>query len=422
MILYSRLRLATKFALMLSIVLCSFFVIAAVLLDFYSANMSSTLVEIASKTDTEKLAEEIGRFTQNFQFSITLMMLVISIGVVITVYIIFLIMIRRRLNYMADRFRDVSEGEGDLQQRIAVKGNDGLDILSRLFNAFIERLQAMISEVVQSTQSLSEVAGHVTGIASKSTHEIEQQQGRLEQVATAMNEMATNAEKVAEHAQSAAGKASDAEQKTSEGMGIVTSTEQDIQHLASEITRANEVIQRLHSHGEEIGSIVLVISDIAEQTNLLALNAAIEAARAGEQGRGFAVVADEVRSLASRTQESTNEIKNMIERLQEGTNDAVQAMEASQERAKLGVEQSQITGQTLQSISISISEINQMNTEISQAISQQNQVARDIDMNITSINQSAHAAAEAARESLTESEQLAGLATHLQTLLGQFKV
>lgn len=420
--LFARWRLATKFAVMLSLVLGSFFVIAASLLYVYTDEIAAHIISIASHADPQQLTRQITAFTQSVSRNITLITFGISVSIVITVYIMFLIMIRRRLNYLADRFRDVSAGEGDLQQRIAVKGNDGLDIIGRLFNKFMEKLQGMIGEILQSMQSLNDVATHVTDIAGKSTTEVINQQSRLEQVATAMNEMATNAEKVAEHAKSAADKASDAEQSTLQGMEVVTGTEKDIQLLADEIARANDVIQKLNTNSEEIGSIVLVISDIAEQTNLLALNAAIEAARAGEQGRGFAVVADEVRSLASRTQESTNEIKNMIERLQEGTSDAVQVMDASQERAKNGLEQSRITKQTLDSIAKSISEINQMNTEISQAIAQQNTVARDIDANITSINESAHATAREAKESLEESEKLAGLATHLQTLLQQFKV
>ena len=419
---FARFRLATKFAMMLSVVLSIFFVIAASILYLYSDNVARQIIDIVATATPAQLASQISEFTQSFSLNITLLILAINIGVVISVYVLFLIMIRRRLDYLAGRFRDVSDGEGDLQQRIAVKGNDGLDIIGRLFNKFMEKLQSIISEVIHSMQSLNEVASHVTDIASKSTHEVVEQQSRLEQVATAMNEMTSNTEKVSEHANRAATKASDAEQATQQGMTVVNKTTNEIQLLADEIARANEVILKLNTNSDEIGSIVLVISDIAEQTNLLALNAAIEAARAGEQGRGFAVVADEVRSLASRTQDSTNEIKNMIDRLQEGTSDAVQVMEVSQERARNGVEQSQITGQTLESIAKSIAEINQMNTEISQAVNQQSQVAKDIDMNITSINQSAQSAAEGAKESLMESEKLAGLATHLQTLVQQFKV
>jgi len=419
---FTQWRLATKFAVMLSLVLGFFFIAASILLQFYADEVAQQVIDIAAHTTPQEMAVKITEFSHDFSTTMTFVMLGISIGVVITVYIMFVIMIRHRLAYLATRFRDVAAGEGDLKQRIVVKGMDGIDIIGRLFNSFMEKLQAMISEILQGTQSLNDVTRHVTEIASKSTHEVEQQQGRLEQVATAMNEMAANSEKVAEHARSAADKASDAEHTTQQGMDVVKNTEKDIQLLADEIAHANEVIQKLHINSEEIGSIVRVISDIAEQTNLLALNAAIEAARAGEQGRGFAVVADEVRSLAGRTQQSTNEIKNMIQRLQEGTKDSVQVMEASQQRAQKGVEQSRVTGQTLGSIATNISEINQMNTEISQAISQQNQVASDIDKNITAINTSAQIAAQGARESLDESEKLAGLATQLQTLLQQFKV
>ena len=279
-----------------------------------------------------------------------------------------------------------------------------------------------MSQVIDDSSNLVGVASHLKDISSSSSNSALQQQSQIEQVATAMNEMTATATEVATNARSAADAAQNADGDVNSGMVIVEQTVTSINSLAAEVERANDVIRTLQSDSEEIGSVLDVIRGIAEQTNLLALNAAIEAARAGEQGRGFAVVADEVRTLASRTQQSTEEIQKMIERLQSGANDAVHVMEESHIQAKNSVDQAGKTGDALKKITLAVNTINQMNLEISNAAGQQTEVAREIDMNLNQINQASHESVSNAGEASQESENLNQLASHLQELMQQFKV
>ncbi|MDH5395554.1 MAG: methyl-accepting chemotaxis protein, partial [Gammaproteobacteria bacterium] len=350
------------------------------------------------------------------------LMFAASFGVVVIVYLLFLKMIRSRLAALAVMFKDVSTGDGDLRRRIDVKGNDGIDVLGRIFNGFIEKLQNIMSQVVNDSANLVGVASHLNHISTSSNQSALQQQAQIEQVATAMNEMSATVNEVAANARSAAEAAQHADTDVNSGMNIVNQTVSSINSLAAEVERANDVIRTLQSDSEKIGSVLDVIRGIAEQTNLLALNAAIEAARAGEQGRGFAVVADEVRTLASRTQQSTEEIQVMIERLQSGANDAVNVMEESHIQARNSVDQASKTGQALQKITNAVNTINNMNLQISNAAEQQSSVAHEIDVSLNQINQASHESVSSAGEAAQESENLNQLANRLQELMRQFKV
>ena len=428
-----KMRLATKFALSLGTILLVIFAICAFVILSQSGsvkdNLHRQLLSVSDKQtniDHQAVMNEVTLILDDTFKEVSIkvvgLMFMASSGVVVIVYFLFLRMIRRRLADLADKFNDVSTGDGDLQRRIDVKGNDGIDILGRIFNGFIEKLQSIMSQIVSDSTNLVGVASHLNTISASSNQSAMQQQAQIEQVATAMNEMSATATEVATNARLAADSAQTADQDVNSGMEIVSQTVTSINSLASEVERANDVIRTLQSDSEEIGSVLDVIRGIAEQTNLLALNAAIEAARAGEQGRGFAVVADEVRTLASRTQESTEEIQKMIERLQSGANDAVDVMEESHIQARNSVDQASKTGDALQKITSAVNTINQMNLQISNAAEQQTSVAHEIDVSLNQINQASHESVANAGEASQESENLNQLASHLQELMQQFKV
>jgi methyl-accepting chemotaxis protein len=236
-----------------------------------------------------------------------------------------------------------------------------------------------------------------------------------------MNEMTATVRDVAKNAELAAESAGEANALTQAGQGVVATTVTGIGALAQEIDGAAGTIQTVKEDSVKIGSVLDVIRGIAEQTNLLALNAAIEAARAGEQGRGFAVVADEVRTLASRTQGSTQEIQGMIKSLQSGTEQAVAVMESSRSKAQASVEQAHQAGASLTAISRAVNNISDMNAQIASAATEQESVSEEINRNITIISQVANESAQGAEQINAASQDLARLATELQSAVAQFK-
>lgn len=331
-------------------------------------------------------------------------------------------MITCPLTAAVDAMKDVSEGEGDLTLRLNVSGKDEIGQLASSFNGFITKMQDVIREVTASTSQLSAAAEEMSMITSETRTGVQRQQSETALVATAINEMSSTVHEVAGNADTAASGASQADNQAEQGKQVVSSTVSSIKTLASEVETASEVIGQLEKDSESIGSVLEVIRGIAEQTNLLALNAAIEAARAGEQGRGFAVVADEVRSLASRTQESTQEIQEMIERLQRGSRDAVTAMEAGQEQAHQTVEQASKAEISLSEISSAVAQINEMNAHIAEASRQQGEVVEEINKNIVNITQVADSSAEGADQLSTASQEMANLAVNLETQVSHFKI
>lgn len=311
---------------------------------------------------------------------------------------------------------------GDLTQEVEVYGNDEMCQLLTALSTMRNNLYNMVIQMNDSSSQLAAASEELATVSEESNQNINNQQSEVEQAATAINEMTATIQEVAKNAASTSETAYSTNTSTVEGLNIVKQTVNSINQLASDIENASAVIRQLESHSENIGGVLDVIKNIAEQTNLLALNAAIEAARAGEQGRGFAVVADEVRTLASRTQESTQEIEAMIDKLQSGSQDAVQVMESSRKQAAESVEQANAAGDALQTITESVSLISDMNTQIATAAEEQSSVAEEINRNITSVSNLGTQNAAGAHETTATSEELARLATGLQELIAQFKV
>ena len=330
--------------------------------------------------------------------------------------------IRRAFTQIGESLEEIASGDGDLTRRLPEDGRDELSELGRVFNRFMAKLQTMLGQVVQTGGQLKEAAGKLTELSVATKYSMNQQESKIEQVATAMNEMTATVQEVARHAGEASTSAQAADEEANQGRVTVNDVVRVINALAEEVEKTSGTIRTLEEDTVQIGGVLDVIRGIAEQTNLLALNAAIEAARAGEQGRGFAVVADEVRTLASRTQDSTEEIQNMIERLQEGARQAVAAMSRGQEKTAEAVETAHFADTALQAITTAVATIAQMNTQIATAAEEQSSVAEDINENITGISTLAVDAAQSAEHTAASSQELEAVAEELDRTISVFRI
>jgi methyl-accepting chemotaxis protein len=313
---------------------------------------------------------------------------------------------------------DISNGQ--LTGHVDCTSKDEIGLLSNALNHMVVNLKEMVQDVDATTQQLSQAAGEMSEISSQTSAGVMQQQGDLQQVSTAMTEMSQTVAEVANNAERARSATHEANSEASDGRRIVDATTASIKTLAGEVQGAGTVIKQLEEETANIGSVLDVIGGIAEQTNLLALNAAIEAARAGEQGRGFAVVADEVRTLASRTQKATLEIQKMTENLQQGASEAVAAMEKGSETAEQSVDQASKACDSLESIAQAFETVAEMNDLIAVSSEQQLTVAQEIDKNILSINNVSGETASGASQTEAASDELSRLAGNLQQTLSKF--
>ena len=343
-------------------------------------------------------------------------------GIVCLLMIVFFPgLITNPLRELLQRIRDIADGEGDLTQRVAVHSNDELGQLSRAVNAFLEQLQTLIRQVAESTLQVASAAEEMSAIASGQEKLVNEQYMAVDQVSTAATEMSAAIHEVADNAHSTADAAREADRQGHAAADVVSATMSDLRRLAADVEEAAGVINNLEQDTDKIGGVLSVIEGIAEQTNLLALNAAIEAARAGEQGRGFAVVADEVRALAARTQDSTRDIQQMIQKLQSGTGQAVAVMQRGAELAGQSVEKAGATETSLNETSASVMRINDMAAQIAAACEEQSQTTEDIARNISGIRDLSNQAAQSSQESRDASNALARLASTLQAQVGRFK-
>ncbi len=323
----------------------------------------------------------------------------------------------RRLGAMMDKV-----AAGDMTVTFVAQSRDELGELGQVFNGTVAKIHDLIERVGHTVSQVELQAGQVEAVSARSNQAVSGQRSQIEQVATAMNQMSATAQEVARSAAAAVSSAHSVNDETVSGRGLVQSQQGSIARLATEIDESVRVINQLAIDSQSISSVLEVIKSIAEQTNLLALNAAIEAARAGEQGRGFAVVADEVRTLARRTQHSTEEIEQMISRLHSGVGAAVQAMGTSHAMAEGTVSQSEKVQQALENILGAVGMIVDQNQQIAAAVEQQTAVAHDIDRNIVEINRAGEHAADGAYQTEAASRQLSQQVIELKQLIGAFRV
>ena len=311
---------------------------------------------------------------------------------------------------------------GDLTAQVKITAQDEMQLIASDMNMMIEKINALVGQVISSANQVV-ITSEESVAASEDTRDgVNKQNMELELVATAMNEMSATVHEVANNAASTAEATRSADKEANNGRNVVNQTIQSINDLSNEMQQASNVIKQLEADSESIGSVLDVIRGIAEQTNLLALNAAIEAARAGEQGRGFAVVADEVRTLASRTQDSTQEIQTMIEKLQQGSRNAVKVMDAGMEQTEKTIATAAEAGTTLETITAAVDHIASMNEQIASAAEEQSSVAEEINRNVVNVRDVAENTASNANQTASSSETLKGVASQLQGLVAEFKV
>ncbi|MBI3561493.1 MAG: methyl-accepting chemotaxis protein [Gammaproteobacteria bacterium] len=390
---------------------------------------SGTLGELRSTVNKTEgilgaMEADLSTDVSTYQTKLSVMATVVALvllGVIVAFVVMLASSIIRPITKLSAIMREVASSKA-LELRSDIDGVDEIADMSHAFNEMIEVFYRSIQEVYQSTVMLSTASEELSMITQNTRDGVQRQHQETEQVAAAMNEMTATVQEVARSAHDAAAASRSADEHSKKGRQLVVETITGIKSLADEVDHTANEINQLKGETDNINTVLQVIGGIAEQTNLLALNAAIEAARAGEQGRGFAVVADEVRTLASRSQTSTQEIGTIIERLQHRAGAVVQAMGQSRHLVQSCVAQADVAASALDEITSAVSSINNMNLQIASAAEEQSTVAEEINRNVVNINDIALSSTEAANQTLNTSQSLAQLATELQSVVHQFKL
>ncbi|WLQ16403.1 methyl-accepting chemotaxis protein [Hahella aquimaris] len=326
----------------------------------------------------------------------------------------------RRINNIAVAMEEISGGGSDLTRRLDADGNDEISRIATAFNNFVNELSQTFTKIVALTRDVAASAKELSDITDQSNDDIHHQQRQTETAAAAVNQMASTVNHVAENAAQSSSASASADEAAKQGLQVTQAASAAIAQVSESMQDAKEVVDKLNEDSKSIGAVLDVIRGIAEQTNLLALNAAIEAARAGEQGRGFAVVADEVRSLAQKTQASTEEIHHMIERLHSGAQAMVSVIEQASGKTAQSVEYAQRTSETINQVSEAIKVASEMSAQIAAAAREQHSVAEEINRNIVSINEVTGQSSERAVQVAKRAENLSALADELSALTARF--
>lgn len=352
--------------------------------------------------------------------------IVVSAIVVISLVIVIglAVMVMKRIEHCVTKLENSAENiaQGNLTERLELSGNDEFSHIADSVNKIVERFQHVVQTNQTSISQLARSAEESSAVAQQTKQNIVTQQAQTEQVATAINEFTATVHEVANSAASAAEASEIADKSAEQGQQIVLESINMIESLSQEMQESVKSMHELAQHSEEIGSVVDVIQGISEQTNLLALNAAIEAARAGEQGRGFAVVADEVRALASKTQSSTQEILQTIQKLQQGSRDSTSRLEKGASNALTTVDKAKQAGAAIDQIKQSVDQITAMNTQIATAAEQQSLVTEEINANISNISEISLQTKDGAQQSSEATNQLAELSENLQNEISRYRI
>jgi len=347
---------------------------------------------------------------------------VIAVAIIIALLGMLIRLLIQPLHVMTRAMEDIADGEGDLTKRLTIVNNDEFGILGTAFNRFVERIHGSIREVSSATGQVNEVVLRVVAASNSSMYNSDQQASRTSSVAAAINQLGAAAQEIARNAAQASNQASDARGLAEDGQQVVDRSIKAMNQLSSMLSASSSNIESLNSKTVNIGQILEVITSISQQTNLLALNAAIEAARAGEAGRGFAVVADEVRNLAHRTQESAQQVQTMIEELQVGARESVSTMSDSQRHSQDSVEIANLAGERLNSVTQRIGEIDGMNQSVATATEEQTAVVESINVDITEINTLNQEGVENLQATLRACSDLEQQASRLKQLVGSFRI